>query len=96
MLLSRQRSTFIRTFLPSLTIAAVAPCQQLLDRAPYHTSVTDETKTPQSGWKKDELVRYILEHDQQNQYTEQMLLNEEHVVEIEGEDGIYILYIYII
>lgn len=59
----------------------------VLDRAPYHTSVTDATKTPQSGWKKEELVRYILDHDEQNQYTENMLLNEEHVVEIEGEDG---------
>ena len=61
----------------------------VMDRAPYHVSCSEDTKPPQSNWKKEDLAAYILKHDTNNIYTEHMLLHQEHEVQFlrEGEDG---------
>jgi transposase len=62
----------------------------VLDRAPYHVAISEATKPPQSSWKREELARYILAHDTNNQYTENILLHAENNVihnDGEGDEG---------
>jgi transposase len=73
----------IRFCLPNMDPRGVL----VIDRAPYHVSISDTTKPPQSNWKKEELAQYILTHDTNNMYTEHMLLHQEHEINYEGDDG---------
>jgi hypothetical protein len=48
----------------------------VLDRAPYHTMFTEDTKGPASTWNKSKLAEYVLQHS--DAYTMHQLLHEVH------------------